>query len=63
MTHLLIPSDVEYEILVVDNNSTDATEQVSMAFATRLPIRRIFESRQLRAWKARVAHDSSGESR
>jgi GT2 family glycosyltransferase len=45
MTHLLIPSDLEYEILVVDNNSTDATEQVSIAFATRLPIRRVFESR------------------
>ena len=43
MTHLLIPIGLEYEILVVDNNSTDATEQVVTGFATRLPIRHVFE--------------------
>jgi len=45
MTRLLIPVGLEYEILIVDNNSTDATEQVVMDFAGRLPVRRIFESR------------------
>ncbi len=45
MTRLLIPVGLEYEILIVDNNSTDATEQVVTDFAGRLPVRRIFESR------------------
>jgi glycosyltransferase involved in cell wall biosynthesis len=44
MTRLLIPVGLKYEILVVDNNSTDATEQVVAGFATRLPVRRVFES-------------------
>ncbi len=44
MTRLKIPVGVEYEILVVDNNSTDATKQVVTNFATRLPVRHIFES-------------------
>jgi glucosyl-dolichyl phosphate glucuronosyltransferase len=44
MTRLLIPAGLEYEILVVDNNSTDATEQVVTGFAMRLPVRRVFES-------------------
>ncbi len=44
MTRLLIPAGLEYEILVVDNNSTDATEQVVTSFATRLPVRYVFES-------------------
>ncbi len=44
MTRLQIPVGLEYEILVVDNNSTDATEQVVTNFATRLPVRYVFES-------------------
>ena len=37
MTRLLIPAGLEYEILVVDNNSTDATEQVVTGFASATP--------------------------
>jgi glucosyl-dolichyl phosphate glucuronosyltransferase len=44
MTRLQIPVGLEYEILVVDNNSTDATEQVVTSFAARLPLRYVFES-------------------
>jgi len=37
------PPRAPWEIVVVNNNSTDATEQVLEAFAARLPLRRVFE--------------------
>jgi hypothetical protein len=40
----------DWELLVVDNNSTDDTASVVQAFEGRLPIRRVFEPRQGRAW-------------
>jgi glycosyltransferase involved in cell wall biosynthesis len=43
MTKLRIPQDVEWELLVVDNNSTDDTQEVAQSFTTRLPIRVLFE--------------------
>jgi glucosyl-dolichyl phosphate glucuronosyltransferase len=43
VTHLLIPSDLEYEILVVDNNCTDNTSSVLASFADRLPLRVVHE--------------------
>lgn len=43
MTHLAVPTEVEWELLVVNNNSTDATDKVIAAFESRLPIRRLFE--------------------
>ncbi len=45
---LELPSQIEAECLVVDNNSTDDTSSVIDAFATtaRLPTRRVFEPRQ-----------------
>jgi glycosyltransferase involved in cell wall biosynthesis len=45
MTTLVIPADVEWEVLVVNNNSTDATDDVIRGFAPRLPIRGVFEPR------------------
>ena len=36
----------DWEVLVVNNNSTDDTERVLDAFAGRLPLRRAFEPRQ-----------------
>ena len=45
MTKLLIPPGVEWEVLVVNNNSTDATDAVIAGFAGRLPMRRLFEPR------------------
>jgi glycosyltransferase involved in cell wall biosynthesis len=43
MTHLVIPTGVAWELLVVNNNCTDDTDEVIAAFASRLPIRRLFE--------------------
>jgi len=46
MTKLVIPPDVEWELLVVNNNCTDDTDQVIASFSNRLPIRRLFEPKQ-----------------
>jgi glucosyl-dolichyl phosphate glucuronosyltransferase len=43
MTHLITPPNVEWELLVVNNNCTDATDETIAAFSSRLPIRRVFE--------------------
>lgn len=40
------PPPGAWEVLVVDNNSTDDTESVLEAFAGRLPLRRAFEPEQ-----------------
>jgi glycosyltransferase involved in cell wall biosynthesis len=45
MTTLVIPAGVEWELLVVNNNSTDTTEEVIRSFAPRLPIRGLLEPR------------------
>lgn len=42
-TQLRIPADTEWELLVVNNNSTDGTDDVIRAFSDRLPIRGVFE--------------------
>ena len=41
---LIIPSDVQWELLVVNNNCTDHTDEVIKQFDKKLPIRRLFES-------------------
>ncbi|MEO7360293.1 MAG: glycosyltransferase [Gemmatimonadaceae bacterium] len=43
MTHLEMPGDVSWELLIVNNNCTDATDVVIAAYAERLPIRRLFQ--------------------
>jgi glucosyl-dolichyl phosphate glucuronosyltransferase len=43
MTALRVPERTTWELLVVDNNSTDDTAATIAAFAGRLPIRRVFE--------------------
>jgi glucosyl-dolichyl phosphate glucuronosyltransferase len=45
LTRLVVPEGVTWELLVVNNNSTDATDQVISAYAGRLPLRRVFEPR------------------
>ncbi|HUJ10924.1 MAG TPA: glycosyltransferase [Verrucomicrobiae bacterium] len=42
---LRIPRGVAWELVVVDNNSKDATGQVCQSFADRLPLRYFFEPR------------------
>jgi glycosyltransferase involved in cell wall biosynthesis len=43
MTRLAIPAGLTWELLVVNNNCTDATDTVIASFAARLPIRRLFQ--------------------
>jgi glycosyltransferase involved in cell wall biosynthesis len=43
MKALVIPPGVEWELLVVNNNSTDTTDRVIESSASFLPIRRLFE--------------------
>jgi len=44
MRNLVVPSDVDWELLVVNNNCTDHTDEVIQRHGTELPIRRLFES-------------------
>lgn len=43
LTALRVPDGTTWELLVVDNNSTDATAATIASFEGRLPIRRLFE--------------------
>lgn len=43
MTKLTQPEGVEWDVLIVNNNCTDQTDDVIASFATRLPIRRLFQ--------------------
>jgi len=43
MTALEIPSDVSWELLIVENNCTDDTVAVASRFASRLPVRIVSE--------------------
>ena len=43
---LKIPTGVTWELLVVDNNSTDHTKDVCQKFTGKLPLRYVFEARQ-----------------
>lgn len=44
MRSLVVPANQEWELLVVNNNSSDATDEVITAFQGFLPLRRVFES-------------------
>jgi glycosyltransferase involved in cell wall biosynthesis len=41
-----VPADLQWELIVVDNNSTDTTRSVCDELAGRLPLRYVFEPRQ-----------------
>jgi glycosyltransferase involved in cell wall biosynthesis len=41
-----VPSDISWEILVVNNNSSDHTDQIIADYAGHLPVQREFEPRQ-----------------
>ncbi|MGO9314095.1 MAG: glycosyltransferase [Syntrophobacteraceae bacterium] len=43
MARLFIPDGISFELLVVNNNSTDTTDEVIESFSTTLPIRYLFE--------------------
>jgi glycosyltransferase involved in cell wall biosynthesis len=46
MSGLRLPSGLEWEIVVVNNNCTDSTDEVIARHTSRLPIRRLFEATQ-----------------
>ncbi len=59
---LRIPPQWEWEILVVDNNSTDETARVVERFSALLPIRYSFEARQgLSHARNRASREARGE--
>ena len=43
LRELDVPGDVDWRLIVVNNNSTDATSEVLASFADRLPLRAVFE--------------------
>jgi glycosyltransferase involved in cell wall biosynthesis len=45
MRELAIPPDVAWELLIVNNNSTDGTNEVIDRYAQTFPIRKLFERR------------------
>jgi glucosyl-dolichyl phosphate glucuronosyltransferase len=45
MCRMRIPDGVEWELLVVNNNCTDSTDEVLARYGSRLPLRRLFESK------------------
>ena len=44
-TELSLPNQDQWELIVVNNNSTDSTDEVLLSFKNKLPLRRIFESK------------------
>lgn len=46
MCELKIPMNIEWELIVVNNNCSDATDDVIDSYRHRLPIRRLFEPEQ-----------------
>lgn len=62
MTRLSIPDGTEWELLVVNNNCSDATDAVLDRFAAALPLRRIFEPKPGKSYAANTAvREATGE--
>ncbi len=55
MHRLTVPSALEWELLVVNNNCTDDTDAVIAKHGVRLPIRRLFEPRPGKSYAANQA--------
>lgn len=62
VARLTIPRDVEWELVVVNNNSTDKTRQVLATFASRLPLRTFLEAEPgLSNARNRAVHEATGD--
>ncbi len=46
LSQVLVPSGIEWQVVVADNNSTDHTEEILRSHRSRLPLRSLFEGRQ-----------------
>jgi len=59
LSRLEIPAGVTWELLVVDNNSTDSTPQVCERMMSSLPLRLLFEPRQGKSFALnRAVHET-----
>lgn len=59
---LSIPRGVEWELLVINNNSTDATDEVIASFSNRLPLRSVFEGQAgLSHARNRAVQEAAGD--
>ena len=47
-------TNLKYEVIVVDNNSTDRTAKIASSFKNRMNIRVIFEKKQGRAPEQKI---------
>jgi glycosyltransferase involved in cell wall biosynthesis len=55
MHDMRVPSGIDWELLVVDNNSTDSTPQVLASHAEHLPLVHMFEGRTGKSYAANQA--------
>src|SRR4051794_12529654 len=55
MRKLRIPSDVQWELLIVNNNCTDETDTILDKHSADLPIRPLFEQRPGKSFAANTA--------
>src|SRR5215218_6626003 len=62
MTKLAVPPDLSWELIVVNNNSTDETDAVVLSFEHRLPIKLVQERTPgLSYARNRALHAATGE--
>src|SRR5262252_3228871 len=59
---IAVPSETDWELLVVNNNCTDRTDEVIGAFEGHLPVRRVLERRAgLSHARNRAVTEASGD--
>lgn len=61
-TSIKVPVGLDWELVVVNNNCTDTTDEVIESYLGRLPIRRLFEPKQGKSYACNLAvNEASGE--